>query len=359
MEGGRLPVKPIWRWLLLAGLTTAAALALSGCAQVQYLAQAAAGQTSLLLRARPLADVIADAATPETTRKQLLLAQDVRRYASQVLGLPDNRTFASYTDLKRPYLVWNVFTAPPLSSTLRTYCFPVAGCVPYRGYFSQAAAEREAARLRAAGDDVSVGGVTAYSTLGRLPDPIPSSLLRGGDGELIRTIIHELSHQVMYVPGDTSFNESFAVAVETAGARRYAHDRGLPAPDQTTSRARYRAINALLLETRAQLEQVYDSALSATEKLAQKRAVLDRTRQKYTALKVDWNGYGGYDPWFADAPNGLNNALLGSVAAYADHVPIFLALLARLGGDFPAFYGAVKTCAAKLPEERISCLEAR
>lgn len=352
-------MKNVWRWLLLAGLCTAAALALSGCAQVQYLAQAAAGQTRLLLQARPLAEVIADPATPEATRRQLRLAQDVRRYASAVLGLPDNRTFSSYTDLQRPFLVWNVFVAPPLSGTLRTYCFPVAGCVPYRGYFSQAGAEREAAKLRAAGDDVSVGGVSAYSTLGRLPDPIPSSLLRGGDSELIRTIIHELSHQVVYVPGDTGFNESFAVAVETAGARRYAQDRGLPAPDETAGRARSRAVNALLLGTRAQLEKVYTSALPDAEKRAQKRAVLNEARQRYAVLKAGWNGYSGYDAWFTDDQGGLNNALLGSVAAYADHVPAFLALLDRLGGAFPAFYAAVKTCAAHPDGERIACLEAR
>jgi predicted aminopeptidase len=335
-------------------------LALSGCSQIAYLAQAAVGESQLLLQARPLAEVIADPATSAETRRQLKLALDVRRFASERLGLPDNRTFTSYTDLGRPYLVWNVFTAPPLAAELRTFCFPIAGCVPYRGYFSLAAAESEAARLRTAGDDVSVGGVSAYSTLGRLPDPIPSSLLRGGgganDGGLIRTIIHELAHQVVYVPGDTSFNESFAVAVETVGARRYAQERGLPAPDQSVAQARAKAVNALLLETRSQLAAVYASALPDAEKRSRKTGVLDEARSNYAALKADWNGYGGYDSWFSDAPNGLNNALLGSVAAYADHVPQFLALLERRGGDFQAFYNAVKVCAARKDGERIGCL---
>ncbi|MGY2892923.1 aminopeptidase [Deinococcus sp. UYEF24] len=345
------------RWLLLGGVLAVGLLALSGCAQISYLAQAAVGQSQLLLRARPLAQVIADPATGAETRRQLRLAQDVRHYASERLGLPDNQTFASYTELGRPYLVWNVFTAPPLSAELRTFCFPIAGCVPYRGYFSLAAAESEAARLRAEGDDVSVGGVSAYSTLGRLPDPIPSSLLRGGDGSLIRTIIHELAHQVVYVPGDTGFNESFAVSVETAGARLYAQERGLPAPDQSVAQARAKAVNALLLDTRSRLAALYASTLPDAEKLSRKGMLLGEARSSYAALKADWNGYSGYDGWFADAPNGLNNALLGSVAAYADHVPQFLALLDRRGGDFPTFYEAVKTCAAMKEGERIGCLE--
>ena len=345
------------RWWVLATFSALGAVALSGCAQVSYLAQAAVGQARLLLGARPLQEVIADPATPAETRRQLLLAQDVRRYAVDALGLPDNRTFTTYTELNRPYLVWNVFTAPALSSELRTYCFPIAGCVPYRGYFSLAGAEREAASLRASGDDVSVGGVSAYSTLARLPDPIPSSLLRGGDGAVISTIIHELAHQIVYVPGDTDFNESFAVAVETAGSRRYAQDHGQPAPDKAASQARYRAVNALLLGTRAELAKVYALAIPASEKLQQKREVLSQARQKYAGLKADWNGYSGYDPWFSDDPNGLNNALLGSVAAYAEHVPTFLALLERLNGDFPALYAAVRTCAAKGDGERVACLE--
>ena len=345
------------RRLLLGCVLAAALLALSGCAQISYLAQAAVGQSQLLLGARPLAQVIADPATSPETRRQLTLAQDVRRYASERLELPDNQTFATFTELGRPYLVWNVFTAPPLSAELRTYCFPIAGCVPYRGYFSLAAAEDEAARLRAEGDDVSVGGVSAYSTLGRLPDPIPSSLLRGGDASLIRTIIHELAHQVVYVPGDTSFNESFAVSVETAGALRYAQDRGLPAPDGSVAQDRAKAINALLLGTRSRLAEVYASALPDAEKFRRKTELLGEARRSYAVLKADWNGYAGYDSWFADAPNGLNNALLGSVAAYADHVPQFLALLERKNGDFRVFYEAVKTCAALKEGERIGCLE--
>jgi len=342
--------------VLLGVLVGAGLLALSGCAQIGYLVQAAAGQSALLRQARPLAEVIADPATPAETRRLLLLAQDVRRYASERLGLPDNRTFTTYTELGRPYLVWNVFTAPPLSGDLRTFCFPVAGCVPYRGYFSLQAAESEAARLRRAGDDVSVGGVSAYSTLGRLPDPVPSSLLRGGDAAVIHTVIHELAHQVVYVPGDTGFNESFAVAVETAGAARYARDRGLPLSDGSAAQHRTKAVNDLLLATRRRLGELYASDLPDAGKLARKAAILADTRQRYAALKAGWNGYPGYDRWFSDTPNGLNNALLGSVAAYADHVPQFLALLERLNGDSPVFYAAVKACATRSGAERLACL---
>ncbi|ULH15639.1 aminopeptidase [Deinococcus sp. KNUC1210] len=357
MPTNRLPAARSFRWIGLGVLLAGSLLALSGCSQISYLWQAAAGQSELLTRARPIPDVIADPATPAELRRQLTLIQDVRRYASETLGLPDNATFTGYSDLKRPFLVWNVFAAPPLSGTLRTYCFPIAGCVPYRGYFSQAAADSEAARLRAQGDDVSVGGVSAYSTLGRFSDPIPSTLLRGGDETLIRTVIHELAHQVVYVQNDTAFNESFAVAVETAGAQRYAAARGLPVPDQTVARTRAAQINELLLGTRTRLAELYASGLPDAQKRTRKADILNETRQQYADLKASWNGYSGYDGWFADTPNGLNNALLGSVAAYADHVPAFLALLARHGGDFPAFYTAVKGCAALPQSERLACLD--
>ena len=344
------------RWLLAGALAAAGAAALSGCSQLSYLWQAALGQSELLTLARPIPEVIADPATPAEVRRQLTLIQDVRRYASQALGLPDNRTFTGYSDLKRPYLVWNVFAAPPLGSTLRTYCFPVAGCVPYRGYFSQAAAEAEAARLRSEGDEVYLGGVSAYSTLGRFADPIPSTMLRSGDDTLIHTVIHELSHQVVYVQNDTAFNESFAVAVETAGALRYAAARGLAAPDGTLGRTRFARVNALLLDTRRRLGELYAGSASDTEKVKGKAEILDQTRQAYAAVRAEWNGYGGYDAWFSADPNGLNNALLGSLAAYADHVPAFLSVLERLGGDFPAFYAAVRSCAARPLEGRIGCL---
>ncbi|MFC4452844.1 aminopeptidase [Deinococcus sonorensis] len=340
----------------LGALALLGVVALCGCGPVRYLGQAALGQLNLLRVARPIPEVLADPATPPLVRTRLLRVQDVRAYAVSDLGLPDTRAFRSYADLGRPFLVWNVFDAPPFSVTLNTSCFPVVGCVPYRGYFSQAAAEQEAARLRGRGDDVSVGGVSAYSTLGRLPDPVPSTLLAQGEDELIRTIIHELAHAVIYVPGDADFNESFAVAVETAGSARYRAARGLPPEDRSAAQQRSTQVNALLLSARDRLATVYAATQPDAWKEGRKRQVLDAVRAEYAALKASWNGYAGYDPWFEDTPNGLNNALLGSVAAYADHVPAFLALLQRLGGDFPAFYAQVKHCGARPAAERVPCL---
>lgn len=255
--------------------------ALSGCSTVRYLAQAASGQAELLARARPVEDVLKDPATPAEVRRRLTLVRDVRAFAVTELGLPDNGTFTTYSDVGRPYLVWNVFAAPPLSVTLRTSCFPVAGCVAYRGYFSREGAEAEAARLRASGDDVFVGGVSAYSTLGRLRDPVPSTMLSYTDPTLVRTVVHELAHQVAYVTDDSVFNESFAVAVEEEGSRRFMERFGTPAQRETdrVQRERSEAFTALLLRARGELEAVYAARTDDAARREGKARVLRGLRE--------------------------------------------------------------------------------
>src|SRR5262245_443267 len=207
----------------LVALAATAALA-SGCSDIEYYWQGIAGQTDLLARAKPIPEVIATT-TDAALKGRLQRAQEIRAFASRELGLPDNRSYTSYADLGRPYAVWNVFASPELSLTPRQWCFPVAGCVNYRGYFAEADARTEAARLAAAGDDVHVSGIPAYSTLGYFDDPVLSTFVRYREVDLARLIFHELAHQVVYVKDDTSFNESFAVAVEEAGVARWlAHE---------------------------------------------------------------------------------------------------------------------------------------
>lgn len=347
------------RAVAFGGLLLGAALLLSGCAEIRYLAQAAGGQVDLLARARPIEDVLADPATPPEIGRRLRVVQNARTFALTELGLPDRGAYTTYTDLGRPYLVWNVFAAPPLSVDLRTSCFPIAGCVVYRGYFSQGAAEAEAARLRTSGDDVFVGGVSAYSTLGRLPDPVPSSMLAYPDPTLVRTIIHELAHAVVYVQDDSVFNESFAETVENEGSRRFLERFGTPAQIEAdrVARERARAFTALLMDARARLAELYARRVGDAEKLAGKREVLADLRTRYADLRSSWGGYAGYDFWFADGENAVNNAALGSVATYSALVPQFTALFGALGGDFPAFYEAVRVCAREDRARRASCLE--
>src|SRR6185437_14397083 len=168
----------------------------------------------------------ADPSTPEAVKARLTEVSAARDFASRELALPDNSSYRTYADVKRPYVVWNVVAAPEFSVRPRRWCFPVSGCVSYRGYFHERRARAFAANLASRGDDVQVDGVTAYSTLGHFADPVLSTMLRYGDPDLAGTIFHELAHQLIYIPGDSEFNESFAMTVEDEGLARWLRARG-------------------------------------------------------------------------------------------------------------------------------------
>lgn len=338
------------RWLLLL---LPPLLLLAGCSKIKYLWQAADGQLSLLRDARPLPEVLANPATPDEVRRKLELVQQVRTFAVQELGLPDHGAYHKYTDLRRPYVVWNVFSAPELSIALRIACFPVAGCVSYQGYFHEVDAVREGEKRKQAGDDVLVGGVKAYSTLGYFKDPLLSSMLTYSDTTLIRTIIHEMTHPSLYVKDDTVFNESYAVTVENEGMRRWLAKYGTPelAEQDKTEQQRHKEWETLLLSAREKLTALYAQPLPDEEKRRQKTAILDELQAALTEKQTAWRGYTSG----AAAPR-QNNASLGAVAAYANLVPDFQKLLARVGGDIPRFIQAATAC-SKLPKAaRAGCL---
>jgi len=318
------------RWLA----SIAAMLALAGCETIAYYAQAVSGQLGLLSRAQPLERLIGDPALPATLRERLALARSIRDYAAKELALPDNESYRSYAELDRPYAVWNVVAAPEFALEPLQSCFPVAGCVAYRGFFSQADAERHAERLRADGYDVFVYGVAAYSTLGRFDDPLLSTFIRYPDTELARLIFHELSHQVAYVKDDSTFNESFAVSVEREGVRRWLASTGrreLLAGFLDTQR-RNETLLATLEDTRKRLRLLYAMPLAP-------EAARERKRQEMAALAEKLKPY----PRLAGlAPN---NALLASFATYTQLVPGFEKLLAEEGGDLARFYARVKALA--------------
>lgn len=330
---------------------------LAGCGTT-YLLQAARGQWQVMAERRPIERVLSDAGTTETLRAQLESIQQARRFASQELGLPDNRSYTTYAEIGRPYVVWNVVATPEFSIQPLQWCFPVAGCVAYRGYFREAAARRFADRQRASGQDVTVGGVSAYSTLGRFADPVLSSMLRYGADEVIGTLFHELAHQVVYVPGDSAFNEAFAVTVEQEGLGRWLRARGRPAAfaDYLQRRSIQLEFVVLTRAARGRLAAVYaspgeDEAARRAAK-AQAFAALQaqlRTLQQRLGPKRG----AGLSAWLA---RDLNNADLASVATYWDCVPGFERLLAAEGGDLGAFYAAVRRSARLSPEERRAAL---
>jgi predicted aminopeptidase len=348
------------RRLAAAGVLTLglALLGLAGCSGVGYYWQSASGHMRMLNAARPVGDWLSDADTPDRLKTKLALSQQIRSFAVTELQLPDNASYHRYADLKRNAVVWNVVAAPELALKLKTWCFPIAGCVGYRGYFDEAEARAEAARLKAEGLEVSVYGVPAYSTLGWMNwaggDPLLNTFINYPEGELARLVFHELAHQVVYAAGDTMFNESFATTVERLGSARWLAERASPAArlEYTTFDGRRQQFRALALRTRQELERIYTSDSPADSKLAQKQVAMESFRTQYAGLKAGWDGYAGYDPFVAVA----NNASFGAQAAYDELVPAFEALFEHEGRDWRRFYDAVIKL-AKLPrEERLKAL---
>ncbi|MCG2586876.1 aminopeptidase [Massilia sp. TS11] len=305
---------------------------------------------ALLAEARPIDDWLADSKTDPQLKHKLAQARRIRDFAVQVLALPDNASYRRYAALPRRFVVWNVVAAPELSLQPLQWCFPVAGCVSYRGYYSKEAADAYAQELRAEGFDVQVGGVSAYSTLGWFNDPLLSTFIDYPEAELARLVFHELAHQVAYAPGDPQFNEGFATAVEEVGVQRWLDLHGTPELRAAYARhdARRHDWNALLLDSRRALAALYAAPGSDADKRAGKARLFAQLQQNYQALKQRWGGYAGYDRWFAEP---LSNAHLAAVATYADLVPALRALLAR-SPNLAAFYRTAQELATRDKDAR-------
>lgn len=315
------------------------AFLLNGCSTVGYYSQLAEGQLQLLRARQPVDKVIADPASSPQLRARLTHAEAARVFASDQLKLPDNRSYRLYADLHRPYVVWNVFATPELSLQPVTHCFPIAGCVAYRGYYRQGAARGEAALMRQQGLDVYVSGVEAYSTLGWFDDPILSSMVGWGDERLATLIFHELAHQRFYVQDDTEFNESFATFVEQEGTRQWRAARGLAVIGEHQSQQSDQ-FTRLVLASRERLQAIYAGPLDDAHKRAAKQAEFERLRSEYKQLRdSQWNGDKRYDAWIY-AP--LSNAKLLPFGLYDQWVPAFAALFREAGGDWRRFYERVE-----------------
>lgn len=341
------------------GFAVLLCLLLGGCADSRYYWQSLSGHLQLMQAAHPIDIWLANPQSTEALKQRLRLAQDMRRFAVTALNLPDNASYQRYANVERRYVVWNVVAAPAFSLTLKTWCFPLAGCVGYRGYFSEAAAQALARDLRSQGLETSVYGVPAYSTLGLMNwfggDPLLNTFIDFPEGELARLLFHELSHQVLYVADDTVFNESFATAVERLGATAWLNSKASASAraDYVVFDKRRQQLRALTQATRQRLVKIYSQNEHLTQvsplSVAIKNEAMKDFRSAYARLKLSWGGYAGYDTWVAQA----NNAALGAQAAYDELVPGFEALFAAQGQSWPHFYDAVRQL-AKLPKtERI------
>ena len=331
----------LWRWVPLA-----AALLLNGCSTLDYYSHLAGGQLHLLQASEPIAELLENPTADPELKQRLARAQQARDFASAQLSLPDNDSYRLYADIQRPFVVWNVFATPEFSLSPELHCFPIAGCVAYRGFYSQSRARGSAALLKQQGLDTYLGGVEAYSTLGWFDDPILNTMLRWSDERLVAVIFHELAHQQLYVANDTAFNESFASFVEREGLSQWRIKQGLPTNDPQGEQQREQFV-ALVLASRTRLQQLYASDLPPAQMRSGKQAEIARLRAEYHALsKREWGGSGRYDDWI-NAP--INNAKLLPFGLYDQWVPAFAALFEHVERDWPRFYQRVAAL-GELPE---------
>lgn len=343
----------------VVGVALAATLCLTGCSSLGYYWQSAVGHLSILQQARPVGDWVNGPETPERVRAKLALSQRIRDFASRELKLPDNPSYRRYADLHRNAAVYNVTAAPAYSLELKTWCFPVTGCVGYRGYYDEAKARAEAGELALQGYETNVYPVTAYSTLGLMNwaggDPLLNTFIHYPEGELARLVFHELAHQVLYVKNDTTFNESFATAVERLGGARWlqSHGSDKAREEYAAFDGRRRMFKQLSRATRKRLEAVYETpGIGFEAKEEGKRRVMAQFRTEYEAMKaasgLEPAAWRGYDRWVREA----NNAFFGAQAAYDELVPGFEALFRSVGGDWERFYDAARQLAALPKQER-------
>jgi predicted aminopeptidase len=353
-------IRPVERALArIAGALAVVLFAtqLGGCGAGYYW-QAAMGHLDVMRARRPIAEVIADPATAPEVREKLQFGNTVVDFAHQQLRLPDNGSYRVYAATGRAYVVWNVVAAPEFSLEPRTWCFPVAGCVSYRGYFDEARGRDYAARLASDGDDVFVGGVSAYSTLGRFADPILDTMLGYADYQLAGLIVHELAHQRLYIKGDSKFNEGFASFVEQEGLRRWfiASDAGQERCQYRRSVERRTRVQSLLADYRGRLADLYAGALPEPALRVAKAEVFAELRQAYATLRDTWQAPPYFDHWI---DGDMNNARLASFATYDDYLPAFAVLFDESGHDLEIFYARAKTLGELSADARAAEMERR
>ena len=327
-----------------------------GCQTVHYYSQAIDGQYRILLKQQPISVILADSSSPKHLRESLTFILKVRKFAENELQLPVKDHYLTYVDLKRPFVLWNVFAAPEFSLASKTWCYPVAGCAAYRGYFDETNAHRYAQKLSKEGYDVYVGGVTAYSTLGWFDDPVLSTFIQFSETRTAALIFHELAHQVIYVKDDTAFNESFATFVEQEGLRRWQLATGSERIyDEYLRRNRgRRQFVELVMHYRRKLDLLYQTDLGPSEKRERKTAIFSELHNEFNRLKTHQIELSAYDAWMNQS---LNNAKVSSVVAYHDFVPAFRKILAKNTGKIDHFFEACRQLTKKNKDERHQILE--
>jgi len=342
--------------IIFLAVVSVVVLLTASCSTLSYYAQSVAGGYSVLAGREPIDEVLDDPDVSDDVKDKLKSVLKIREFATSDMQLPDNDSYRTYVDLKRPYAVWNVFAAPEFSMDMKEWCFLFVGCVRYRGYFDEADANAYADELRQEGLDVYVAGIAAYSTIGWFDDPMMNTIIQRDEIRLAGLIFHELSHQVVFIKGDTAFNEGFSVAVELEGVKRWLEKNGTPEllDKYQARKARHKQFVELVTRTRNQLEALYKQAMAVDEMRKQKVGIIEQMQSEYQQLKTGWDGFAGYDRWFSQP---VNNAQISAVTTYRDYVPAFQNLLAQKNHDMPAFYKAVEVLGDMEPDERQQAID--
>ena len=330
--------------------------ALSGCADLSYYLHSVNGHLGVIAKSRDIDDVLHDENTSADLRERLLLVAEIRRFAVEKLHLPDSDSYTEYADLQREYVLKSLFASEEFSTAAHQWCYPIVGCAGYRGYFDEARLQTYIDELKASHFDIYVANVPAYSTLGWFDDPVLNTFINWPEYRLAGLIFHELTHQRLYIDGDTTFNESFAVAVQQAGVQKWLQHHG--ELDKLAAYQRHIVNRGKVLEfienERDKLALLYRQDLPDDSKRATKARMLDAMRQQYVELSAEFGGSDGFAKWFEGE---LNNAKLVSVSTYHALAPAFVRLLEHHGGDFNAFFEHVEEIARLEPQQRQQCLE--
>lgn len=332
-------------------------LTLSGCSELRYYQQAWQGQWQLIKHRKPVTNVISNEKTSPQLKQQLQLAQQLTQFASINLKLPVNGNFQSYTNTQRPFVVWNVFAAPQFSTQPYQWCYPWVGCLSYRGYFAEVAAQQEAEQLKKSGYDTYVAGIKAYSTLGWFDDPLLNTFIYFPEVELANLIFHELTHRWLYVQDDVDFNESLATTIAIIGVEKWFAKRQPKAVTQLKQRYQFDlAFSQWLLSYRNQLKQLYQQPLKRSVMESKKQQLFTDLQTEYKQKRQQqWQAWPNYDHWIGDQ---LNNAKLATVATYYRWVPALLTLYAQHQGNLDHFLNACQQLANQSIEVRQTKLSA-
>lgn len=324
-----------------------------------YVIRAGIEEAKILGRRRPISDVVADPATTESTRRKLQLVTQARSFADEQLGLDAGESYTTYSWVESDTLLMVVSAARKDRFQAYTWWFPIVGRVPYKGYFNFEHAYDEARELEAEGYDTDVRPSAAFSTLGWFNDPLLNTLLRYNDISLAGTVVHEITHNSLYLPGQAGFNESFANFVGDRGAATFFCTReGADSALCKTAESAWQdnlVFGAALSDLVARLEQVYgDSALSVPQKIDRRAAVFRDWAQSYRTQVVPRFRTLAFRT-YADDP--LNNARLIGTRLYYQRLDLFEQVFQKYNQDLRAATHAIIKAAEARPKDPFGAVE--